>query len=354
MPTHVFRRLSVSSLFSLGALKNRVRYTPWLRRAAVRRMIDPDFPAVLGIDPAGACNLDCDFCPNGLRDKKLGVMKFDLFRKIIDESVEHGRRAMLILHKDGEPLVNPRLVEMVAYAKRCDAARTLQFATNGVLLDDDKARGLISAGLDSLTVSLDYDDAALYLEHKRKDEHARVVENIHRVARLRRSLGSRTPYLIVKATALQSNQGDVERLRDRWRDVADEVVVTPYHDWAGRITVQERPEIPGRRYPCAYLWYYPSINWDGKVSVCCIDSANRGVVGDVTTTPLAEIWRGEAIAAFRQSHLRRDFAGAPLCAACTFWAEGNDDVEAAIRRRFPEQAGAQASEAPDAATRRVA
>jgi radical SAM protein with 4Fe4S-binding SPASM domain len=118
--------------------------------------------------------------------------------------------------------------------------------------------------------------------------------------------------------------------------------------------VQERPEVPQRRFPCAYLWYYPSINWDGKVSVCCIDSANRGVVGDVTTTPLAEIWRGAALQEFRRAHLERDFAKAALCGACTFWAEGNDDVEAAIRRRFPEQAGAQASEAPDAATRRVA
>jgi len=336
MATQIRRRFRPRSLLSVGALKNIVRFNPMLRRAAVSRMVSPDFPAVLGIDPAGACNLDCDFCPNGLRDKKLGVMPFDLYRRIIDESIEHGRRAMIILHKDGEPLVNPRLVEMVAYATLRRAARSLQFATNGVLLTEEKARGLIRAGLDSITVSLDYDSPEAYLRHKRVDAHARVVENIRGLARLRARMRSRTPYLIVKATALDSNQGEVDALAARWSDVADEIVVTPYHDWAGRITVQHAPDMPAARYPCAYLWYYPSINWDGKVSVCCIDSANRGVVGDVSTTPLATIWRGAALGAFRQAHLARDFAAAPLCAACTFWAEGNDNVEKTIRRRFAE------------------
>lgn len=354
MPTQVFRSFRFPALLSVGALKNIVRFSPLLRRAAIRRMMSPDFPAVIGIDPAGACNLDCDFCPNGLREKKLGVMPFPLFKSIVDESLRHGRRAMLILHKDGEPLVNPRIVEMVAYARQRNAAQSVQFATNGVLMDAETARGLIEAGLDSLTVSLDYDSPEAYLAHKRKDAHRQVVDNIRGLARLRKELRSRTPYLIVKATALESNRGEVESLATRWIGVADEVVVTPYHDWAGRIAVQAAPSVPASRYPCAYLWYYPSINWDGKVSVCCIDSANRGIIGDVSVTPLAEIWRGPALAAFREAHLSRDFAARPPCATCTFWAEGNDDVEAAIRRRFAgAPAAAAGARAPDGG-RRVA
>jgi MoaA/NifB/PqqE/SkfB family radical SAM enzyme len=338
MKTQVFRNLRLSSLLSVGALKNIVRFSPFLRRAAIRAMVSPEFPAVIGIDPAGACNLDCDFCPNGLREKKLGVMPFRLFAKIIDESLLHGQRAMLILHKDGEPLVNPRLVEMVAYATKHRAARSVQFATNGVLLDEETSRGLIDAQLDSITISLDYDSREAYLEHKRRDAHSQVVENIHRLARLRKERHARRPYMIVKATSLESNRGETEALAARWVGVADEVVLTPYHDWAGKIAVQEAPAMPAVRFPCAYLWYYPSINWDGKVSVCCIDSANRGVVGDVGTASLAEIWNGPALSAFRAAHLGRKFAAAPLCASCTFWAEGNDDVEAVVRRRFPESA----------------
>jgi len=227
---------------------------------------------------------------------------------------------------------------MVAYATARRAARSVQFATNGVLLDEEAARGLIEAGLHSITISLDYDSRQAYLEHKRQDAHQTVVDNIHRLAGLRRTLRSRLPYLIVKATALDSNRAEIEALAARWARVADEVVVTPYHDWAGKIAVQQAPEVPVVRYPCAYLWYYPSINWDGKVSVCCIDSSNRGVIGDVTETPLAAIWKGSALEAYRQAHLRRDFAAVPLCAACTFWAEGNDNVEGAIRRRFREAA----------------
>jgi len=354
MPTQIFRSLRIPALLSVGALKNVVRFSPLLRRAAIRRMISPDYPAVIGIDPAGACNLDCDFCPNGLREKKLGVMPFGLFKSIIDESLLHGRRAMLILHKDGEPLVNPRLVEMVAYAKERAAARSVQFATNGVLMDAGTARGLIEAGLDSVTISLDYDSREAYLNHKRKDAHQQVVDNIHGLSRLRKELRSRTPYLIVKATALDSNRAEIEALAARWVGVADEVVVTPYHDWAGRIAVQAAPSVPAARYPCAYLWYYPSINWDGKVSVCCIDSANRGIVGDVSVTPLAEIWRGPTLAAFRESHLRGDFGAQPLCGSCTFWAEGNDNVEAAIRRRFAAASAPAGGEGAAADGRRVA
>ncbi len=53
----------------------------------------------------------------------------------------------------GEPLLHPDIVEMVALAEEL-GART-ELITNGLLLDQEMAEGLVQAGLDTLVISVD-------------------------------------------------------------------------------------------------------------------------------------------------------------------------------------------------------
>jgi hypothetical protein len=41
------------------------------------------------------------------------------------------------------------------------------------------------------------------------------------------------------------------------------------------------------------------VNWDGSVVPCCRDPNGKHVFGNVFETPLAKIWNGEAMRAFR-------------------------------------------------------
>ena len=122
-----------------------------------------DTPFTILIDPANACNFRCVFCPTG--DGKLlkqvgrpkGRMKLDLFCKIIDDIAGFKERLKkLQLYKDGEPLLNKSLPDMVAYAKQREVSEVVGTTTNASLLDADMAEGLLSAGLDQIRISVEH------------------------------------------------------------------------------------------------------------------------------------------------------------------------------------------------------
>ena len=99
------------------------------------------FPLHLDLDPTNACNLKCTMCPrthylnNGLTNwapgGKIGFMDFALFCRIIDQAADNGVYSIKLNYL-GEPLLHPRVVDMVAYAK----ARGLEVMmnTNATLL----------------------------------------------------------------------------------------------------------------------------------------------------------------------------------------------------------------------------
>ncbi len=84
-------------------------------------------PKILTVEPTNNCNLNCSFCLTGLQGlltstqhrllpRELGFIDFRLFEKITAEAVSFGIEA-LQLHFQGEPLLHPRLADMVKAAK---------------------------------------------------------------------------------------------------------------------------------------------------------------------------------------------------------------------------------------------
>jgi len=101
-------------------------------------LIDYKYPTHVFIETTRACNLKCQSCPRDLGDVKAGNMKFELFRKIIDEATSFGARNFC-LHMFGEPLLHPQLIEMAKYIKVSNAHHTILLTTNGYFLDSRKA-----------------------------------------------------------------------------------------------------------------------------------------------------------------------------------------------------------------------
>lgn len=122
--------------------------------------IDEGYPINLDIEASMACNLRCPMCPRTVRinekDKKLresAHFDFALYKRLIDEAAEIGVYAVK-LNWLGEPLMNPRIVDMVKYAKDRGIEDVLM-NTNAVLLTEEMSRNLIAAGIDKLFFSFD-------------------------------------------------------------------------------------------------------------------------------------------------------------------------------------------------------
>lgn len=89
-------------------------------------------PFIINVDPSDLCNFKCKFCPSGDIElmKKVGRslknMDFELYKKIINDICEFEKPIKVLrLYKDGEPLLNPRLADIVKYAKEKNVQREL-------------------------------------------------------------------------------------------------------------------------------------------------------------------------------------------------------------------------------------
>ena len=80
---------------------------------------------------------------------------------------------------------------------------------------------------------------------------------------------------------------------------------------------------PKKRPPCAGLWNTPMVQTDGRVTTCCLDEHLENVIGNVTQTPLAELWSGPTMQAWRLAHIEGRFEDSgPLCTRCNWQSAG--------------------------------
>lgn len=284
-------------------------------------------------------------CPREL-NRSFGYMDISIFQKIIDESILYGKRLIITINKDGEPLLHPELSQMVKYAKDKKAAYKINFYTNGILLTEDKSLELIKSGLDTIHISIDAFTKETYRKIKNSQQLEVVEENVKRLIALKKRLQSKTPLVIAKIIHTPDTHNEIKPFIAKWKSVADFVEIGKYHDWDGTVNRlnQFNPIKPSNginRYPCTFLWYNPVILWDGRVTTCCVDYQGKGVIGDINKEPLSKIWQGKILQNIRKAHLEGRYDEVPLCNKCDFWrCEVN--IEKWLRRQ---KAEAQRSEA---------
>ena len=107
-------------------------------------------------------------------------MKFDVFKKIIDDLVEFEKPIKVLrMYKDGEPFLNKRLADMVAYAKRSGRVDYIDTTTNGTFLSPERVGPVLDAGIDKINISVDGMTEETYLQFTGfKFDFAKFVDNV--------------------------------------------------------------------------------------------------------------------------------------------------------------------------------
>ncbi len=293
------------------------------RNRAIRNIIEKnrislEFPSNIFIEPTNRCNLKCRMCPqNDNEDVERGFMDMALFKKIIDESVQHGKRTAIFFHKDGEPLLNENLPDMIEYAVLKKAAYKTHLSTNAHLLNEDKMKKLVMSGIDSVIINLDASDEETYKLIKGRGGLREVETKIMSMIDFRDKMKRINPAIRVKIIPVEENMNEIEDFQKKWKPYADEVVVSREFAWPGRKSENGKASSrEDNRYPCISLWLSMTINWDGSVSVCCIDYYHRGIIGNVREKNIADIWKGKRLQEIRKYHIEGDFGKVAVCKDC--------------------------------------
>jgi MoaA/NifB/PqqE/SkfB family radical SAM enzyme len=257
-------------------------------------------------------------CAHKKMKRPKGYMDFSLFRKIIDEC--KGERVRLRLFHFGEPLLHPKLIEMIRFAKD-NAVPFVDLNTNATLLDGSMATQIIRAGLDQIIFSVDGVRKETYERIRKNANFDRVRLNILNFKRIRDRLKLKKPRIVLQSMIMEDTKNELSEIQSFWGGCVDYILIGSVHTQAGQAPdyrIEKKPLFKdSERKPCRFLWQSLVIFYNGLVSVCCLDMEGMLLVGNLEETSIREIWRGERIKKLRSFHIEKKFSFLSLCRDCT-------------------------------------
>jgi MoaA/NifB/PqqE/SkfB family radical SAM enzyme len=234
------------------------------------------------------------------------AMQSDLYARLIDECAVAGCREVH-LHNFGEPLLDQRLEDRIAYAKE-KGIRRVKIFSNGSLLTPARSRRLIEAGLDEFKVSFDGATEEEFERIRPPLKFHSVVQNVVEMVKLRDA--SRSKLKVHMACCSTTDKEATMRLLER---VVDRFAFGKLHNWGGQSAVTKRI-----RKPCSRLWRTLTVLANGDVALCCLDYDGQQLLGRVDDVhSIREVWNGQAYRQIRRCHREARQGEIPLCAQCT-------------------------------------
>lgn len=275
-----------------------------------KKFILEDFPLHVDIESTNACNLRCVMCPRNFMTEKIGFIDFSLYKKIVDEGCEQ-KLPSIKLNYRGEPLMHPRIVDLVKYAKD-KGIMEVQFNTNGLLLTEEKADALINAGLDRIIFSFDGATKETYEKIRTGSNYETVINNIKKFVELRNNLGNKKPYVRVQFVRMEQNKHEVDQFISMWKDIANRLSVHAFKSPEGENKNLESLN----HFPCPRIWQRIMVYWDGEVVMCCGDWKRSYRLGNAKESTIYEIWHSEKYNKVRDFHKNGKFDAIEVCAKC--------------------------------------
>lgn len=319
-------------------------------RTALETVIPLRTPFILYLDPSSACNLSCVFCPCGSAHKDLwsdekrksvGIMPFDLYKKIIDDCQGFPDKIKALrLYKEGEPLLNKNLPDMISYAQKSGKFETIDFTTNGTLLTPEINRKLVESGLSRINISVEALSGEGYKKISNVDlDYDQFVSNIKDLYDHKGNC-----HIFIKTMTDKSDPGSERKFYDIFGDICDEIAFEYIANcWPGFENTKNKTNVyHGEGYKeyavCPRIFYIMTVNADGSASHCIVDWNYKGIIGNARTQNIVDIWNCEAYQDIRLLHLKGERRTVPLCANCmeieSAAVDNIDEYRESILERF--------------------
>lgn len=314
------------------------------KRTRLEEVIPLAVPFSVQIDVCSACNMRCDFCVHSDIDAVMkagiqwGVMSLELFRHIVDDMKNAWggvKIKKLRLFQIGEPLLNPHICEMIAYAKKQDIAEFIEITTNATLLNKTLSDDLICSGLDILNISLNGINEEQYrnvCHYEMKYEKFR--ENIAYFYQNKKNCR-----VFIKYSDIGYSDEEKERFFALFEDICDEIFVETISAtlWQDTNVSEKIPNAHIGTYGqelvdkkvCPFLFTTLIINDKGIAHLCCADWKMQYKLGDLSYESVSEIWNGEQLRRYQILHLSGDKDKMNICRKCESLSANNiDNIDA--------------------------
>lgn len=314
------------------------------------------WPTHAQIEPTNFCNLNCVLCPvtEGL-NRPSHHMRFSTFKKFIDEVKDY--LFLIILWDWGEPFLNPKVFEMISYAKHKKIK--IVSSTNGhIFAKVEAAEQVVKSGLDYLIIAVDGTSQKIYDRYRKGGELNTVKSGIRNVVMVKRKIQSKSPLLNLRFIAMKHNEHEIHELQKFGYELGVQMVtvktLNPHGDEKiianeeyGNEFIPENPDYRRFKYdlknhfrirrmhsPCKALWNCPAIHSNGDVCTCTFDVNANYVMGNIPRESFKQIWRNAFYRSIR-GKFRNNYQAIPICSGCTFAFEGGSmSTETIVQAHF--------------------
>lgn len=295
-------------------------------------------PFVVFLDPCGACNFSCKFCPCNNSDFKVverhEKMSMEVFYKILGDLESFSQPIKVInLYGFGEPLLHPQYIEMVKEIKGREICRELRCTTNGYLLSPNMNKGLVKAGIDMVRISIEALNTRDYKEICGVNiDFKRFVANVRDLYEVSRGTGTKVSVKILNV-ALPDNEAAI-RFYDIFEPISDYTYIQDTTQaWSeftayvpeGNYEAGNIGDMKDEDKICSFALTTMAIHSNGSVGVCPQDWKYATEYGNVKKNSLLELWNSQKLRGFRIAHLMGDRKKIPYCRDCDVCVS-NDDV----------------------------
>ncbi len=305
-----------------------INQTATSKRSTLSSELPLSTPYMVQIFPIYACNFKCNYCLHSVEmetrrfvaDRK--VMDFDLYKKCIDDLKQFPNQLkMLRFAATGEPLLHPKLPEMIAYAKKQEVANSIDVVSNGALLTAELSDRLISAGLDWLRISIQGVSSEKYREICKTE-----VDIDHLVSQISYFYENKiNTKLYIKIIDIDLSEAEKEQFFKLFEPISDRIAIehlvpaTEHIDYS-KVSPKEMESTQNGNHVlnaevCPQPFYMMQINPDGNVVPCCA-METAFISGSCEKNSLVDIWNGKPLRDFRKMQLEKRKSENVICSEC--------------------------------------
>jgi MoaA/NifB/PqqE/SkfB family radical SAM enzyme len=310
-----------------------------------------EFPSQVILDVTEVCNLACIHCPHPEFKKSefyaARYLEPELNAKLVDEVREHGKGITQYIRytSEGEPLVHPKIYQMIDYAAR-NSGVLVSLTTNGVLMTEKKIEKLLDSGVDVIDTSIDAFSPETYATIRVNGKLEVTNANVLKLIELREKAPKRTK-VVVSYVEQPQNRHETADFEKFWKDNgADYVVIRRLHSSAGAVAnIADSLRVNQtnvERYPCLYPWERTLLSPGGKLRFCPEDWVKGSEFADYRETTIHEAWQGEFMQQLREAHMKNMFGNHKFCGQCPDWQQtrwpGEGRSYADMMQEFKEEA----------------
>jgi radical SAM protein with 4Fe4S-binding SPASM domain len=295
-------------------------------------ILRPDsFPIGLQLEPTVRCQLSCPLCPR-LRMSLQAQdpdMNYDNYLRLMNEISPY--ILAIAFWQWGEPLLHPRITEMVALAHQKNILSII--STNGQASPDEfDIKGLFAAGLGMLIISIDGIDQEQYDSFRKGGDVSRTLHFAETACRIKRESGMITPLINIRIIATSETETEIPKVREFAKTIGADVfsvkALSMYYDadpdtpilpvnrdyrsfqYQGK---KEAEEYDKMQPACNKPWSWPTLLHDGMLLICECDHQSSQSLGNVFTEGFKQVWTSR-----RSADIRNRFPELEFCQRCRY------------------------------------